>query len=784
MGYTSNNVATPATFPDHFIDPDKKGAQWHLQFSEAIYSYHTRDRGSIQYSKRDEYRMLRLYGNGKQPTEKYMKKFGWKNGQKGEFERKGFMNLDWDIFSPAPKYKQVLISMFNATEYDIMASAIDELSGAEREELKWQTYFDKKTEEFQKKFSRKIGMPPPERQYVPKNLQELEIFDKIGGFKMKGEIAMEKLLKYSFKISDWNQIKVKMLEDFIDLNFAACKDYVDKKDLKVKSRYVDPIDLIMQYSRHFDHHDSNFAGEIFPVSIVDLKKEGNFTDEEIREIAKNNTSYNNYTSGDIDWDNYYVSDQQGGYGFVDDWKVRVMDSEFKTIDRQYSTKRKNKYGETLSYKSKFGKIDKGETRTTKTTDIQVVRKCKWIIGTKYIYDWGVQNDIPRENDSTANLSFHAYRLRGKSITSICLPNYDQLQMAWMKFQNSLAKAKPAGVAVEFNSLTNMTLGGKGVKPLEVLSIHRETGDLIYKASTHSRGGLVMTPNAGKPVQELQGGIGRQLQEFVQIVDINNASIQENTGITPQASGGSVPTEQGLGVSEIAIAATNNALRHLFDGYKDLKENAARNMALRGQILLRHNKEAANGYYPILGNANMEVIKISAEMPYRKYGIMLEMKPDKEMKRKIEEAARVSMQAGKNGQPGLDFDDYLMVSRHLEHGNVKYAEALLAYKIDLKQKEAHAQSQELIDRQAKRNDESKVVETQQKKAQSDIEVKTANEIELFKSKMKDKLDARQKAREAGKEVPYDPIFDGPREGAEGPGIAPPLPPDQAPMQQAG
>ena len=238
-------------------------------------------------------------------------------------------------------------------------------------------------------------------------------------------------------------------------------------------------------------------------------------------------------------------------------------------------------------------------------------------------------------------------------------------------------AAPSGLSIEMTSLQNMKLGGKKISELDLIKLRNQTGTLLYKATTHK--GIPNVPGGFKPIQELQGGIGAQLGEFIQIFELNLNAIREATGIT-QASDASQPDPNTpVGNNKMAMAATNNALRPLYSAYLNIKENTAKNMSLRIQLLIKHNKEAYEGYLPVLGTMGVQIISAGADTVDADYYIKYEAKPTDERSNDIKQAAMRALTPDKDGTTMIQMADFLMIDRLLESGNLKYAEAYLNYK---------------------------------------------------------------------------------------------------------
>jgi hypothetical protein len=117
----------------------------------------------------------------------------------------------------------------------------------------------------------------------------------------------------------------------------------------------------------------------------------------------------------------------------------------------------------------------------------------------------------------------------------------------------------------------------------------------------------------RPIQELTGGIGPQLQEFITLFDLNLNFIRQLTGINEIADATTPDPNQSVGGAEMALAATNNALKPIYAGYIRLKELVARACAIRMQLLVRHDKKAYEGYIPVVGGAGVKILSIGTDI---------------------------------------------------------------------------------------------------------------------------------------------------------------------------
>jgi len=719
-------------FPKDEIPTDEKGAEWCRKWCEAMYAAYITDRTGVPYSTIDELNDLRDYAAGMQGVERYQEILLDESEEGGDLT--GYMNVNWEIFSVMPKFLHIIRGIFEEQEHSIVATAVDPKSSEEREIEKLRKWFKGRYKPIMEAVNQFAGHKP-EPEWIPETLDELEIYQQVGGFKLAKETEIEEALTYTEYISDWKEIKRKMLDDFATINCASVKDFTDIYTRKVKSRWVDPVRLVIQYSKHWDHRNSEYAGELISETISNIRKNTDLTEEQLRNLAQfyNGRSANRNLSS---WTEEDLRLEGGGWKY-DNFKIEVMDSEWFSVNQKNFTKRTNARGDTLMYEEKDNKIYDTETKKTVTNKFKVVYRAKWIVGTEFVYDHGLQYDVPRTGKKEVELSFKFYKLPGRSIVSLSVPNLDQIQLTWLKMQNALAMSSNSGVAVEYTSLMNMKLGGEKMEPLEILSIRRDTGDLIYKMTTHM--GKQNIPGGMRPIQELTGGIGPQLQEFVQLFDLNLNFIRDLTGINQIADASNPNPNQSVGGAEMAIVATNNALKPIYAGYIRLKELVARAAAIRIQLLVRHDKKAYEGYIPVVGGAGVKILSVGTDILDADWEIQIQAKPTTQRKQVILESAMKAMQPDKDGFTGIEEGDFMMIERLLEAGNEKLAEIMLNFR-SRKNKERQLQIQrenmELDKKNGQELDASKQEQVRQT-AQFESELKKGEETHKFDLELRNK-----------------------------------------------
>ena len=669
---------TAMPFPSDDIDPKEKRGVWCRQWAEAMLSLFLNNGCFTGMDEINRIQLLRLYGAGRQPVEKYMDMLV--GTEVNNPERKGYVNINWDIFSPAPKFKRIIRGRFEGQDYDYVATAIDPASASEREDMMWENYYKSQFGKEEDELMQMLGAPVPETvEYVAKNIEELEMFNSIGGFKLKKEIEIENALRYTDYISDIKEIKRKFVDDLVDFNKAAFRDYYDPIDKVVKYKYVDFQNLVIDYSRETDFRDARFWGYVEFKTINEVRSNRpDIPESALIGLANQYAAYWGNPTGE-----YINTYSNSGYRNKDgvivynQFKVPVMVCEWLSNDTRYKMKRTNKRGETLYYEQDDRKIYDTDKKKTVVIDGANTYACEWVIGTDIVYNDGVAMNAARVKKKIPALGIHAYALPGKAIMESIIPNLDQIQLTYLKLQSAIAGAPPSGLKIEVGSLSNINLGDGEKKPLELIKIYRQTGDILYKATTHS--GKFNT--YGSPIEKIDGGVGNFLDECIKNFEINFNYISEISGIDRFSAVSKKQGETSATEVNAATASTNDALQPLYSAYISCKEDAANTAACRIQMAVKYNPEAYNAYMPVLGKSQLELMKISKDVVPATMGIKVEVKPTQVYIQNVLTAATEALKPGRDGEK-LTFPDWLLISRMAMQGNIKQAEALLQYRLEL------------------------------------------------------------------------------------------------------
>jgi len=720
-------------FPKHDIDPkEKEGKEFCLAFSKALFSRYVGDRTGVHYTDREKFDTLRAYGQGEQNPDKYKKWFGSEPGE-GDDEAKSFININHEILSVAPKFKGYFRQRYKSFSKRPQVHSVDKMAGMERQDKEADAIFFMQEGKWIEEKESFIGQKLDRPEFVPSTKEELEIFKSgTGGFKSKAEIAYNFALSFTELISKYPDIADKMIDDIADINICVCRDYVNPMDGKVYIEYIDPARFVGFYSRNDNFTNSPGFGHFYDITIQQLREEAPWILEE--ELLKLAELYNN-TNGNpnIDFGGEKDVLYDDGKWAIDDVKLLVFNSEFLTSNATYKTQFTSKSRKIVRFfDAPYGKVKNTETKKTVVSNSQMWYKCKWIIGTEHIFDYGKATDVPRPNKSKPKSSYHAWKIPGKSFIESTVVNYDQIQLAHIKMENALAKAAPDGLAIEYGSLQNITLGKTKMKPIELLRIRRIQGDLIYKATTH-RGHY--QGSAAKPVMELTGGAGKMLEEAIATMELHFNLIAEITGIDRHSIGVLPNSETSAAATKNAASGTGLIVMDMAQALNKVRETCALNVIHRVALRVKHSKLIYELYDPALGQPNLDILKLSADMTPEEMGITMMVVPNDEEARDINDAAAGALKEKENGAPGLEYPDYLFIKEQVKDGNMEYARGYLSMKLQKSQERFDKMTIKKMETQGDANSKTAVAkaeaETQRDNTKSQNKIKEIEAAEREK-----------------------------------------------------
>lgn len=701
-------------YPTPFASNKEKGTkEYGLQYLKQMYQDWDSSNDYSYSDKKQLFAKARSYAEGNQSVAKY----------KDLLDVEGdtsYMNIDWTPVSIVPKFVDVICGGMNNQEYEVIATAIDPVSEKKRENKKNKLFYNMMNRDFLNDISSKSGMDFAPKGYVPESQDDLDLFMRLS-YKQEYEIALEHGIKFVLDTNNFTELRQRVIRDLVVLGQGALKTSIDKSS-GIKIKYVDPSNLITSYSTSPDFSNIQHAGEVYRITIGELKKIAGdqFTESEYKEIAnkyakKADNSYNVGTPN-LGQSGLYSDD-------YDNFSVEILDAEFMCTHTMKYEKKENGYGGySVNKRKDTYKAPKKSKHKRKniSSEYKVVYGGKYIVGSDYIFDYKLMENMmrPNSNLTETRLSYVIYspnmhKMSSTSMVRRMMPFADQIQLAHLKMQQILAKARPKGAAFEVGSLENVSKGDGGTfTPLELQEIYDQTGNIYYR-TLNDEG----QPAASVPIQELENGIGRDVMNLVQVYNHNLQMIRDVTGVNEVREGAQPASEALVGIQKMQLMASNNATRAINDGYLHMTKILGECVSMRLQDIVKYNKPL-EGYVSALGENIMKSFKVNKDVSNHDFGITLSVAPDEIEQQMIEQNIQVSL-----AQKELRLEDAIMV-RQIK--NPKLANQMLILRREKYRKELEEQARAASEMNALQQSKSAEAASMMKQKDEALKARMSND----------------------------------------------------------
>ncbi len=685
-------------FPLDNVDPKLKNGEWLAAIGRNLDAkYRT---GAWYYNFGDRGRMwtIRQYSDGRQDIQKYIDMWAQAGDEKttgvqqvtntttsrapigsDRVKRKGYANISFELVTIAPMIQRTVEALLGTDSQKVDIEALSPEARNKKVKAKNKTFLKAKMASFMKS----LGKPIKEEYFRPSDEVSLEMYELLGGFNLNFEIAGKKLIQHAFDISNYHKlIEPKLKRDTLDLNFIVTQIYNDSVSGAVKVKYVDVPSYICAYLNETLGNNTPFAGHYEKYSIPDFRNM--LLCEGVPEIEAENlvnlaaaswwkayTSQGAQTTG---WNYFNDKDPVTGRWRYDEFFVEVLHFEYITRDREFYKFRERDNGRTDFYKDEYGDTKEGPRKRTETIDTHCIYE-GWYVACINKAFGGKQANMMRINKKSPVLSYTMQKVNGKSIGESLIPIHDSIMIGHLKLQAAKLAAKPKGIAIEIASLNGLNLGGQLFTPQEIVKVYSHTGTMFYKAVLQQ--GKVVA--SGMPIQELEGGIGKQLTEWITSYAHDIERALQISGISPvMAAGQKISGEKLVGVANAEQDATMNNLYPLQSALEDMKREVAEKILMKTLVSCANDPKVKEYYAGIIGADSLDELLLATGLTLDELGVKVTRRVTEQEKLHIREALARATAPGQNGEPLATPADALLVQQMVDDGRVEEAARYLQY----------------------------------------------------------------------------------------------------------
>lgn len=676
-------------FPDDNVpEYEKLEKEFGLAAARALYSRFCLTGAFFTYTQWNQMQEIRNYGAGQQSDTPYRNWFtngspigGGQNGtrQTGQTTRfvpqglrKAYANISYKIFSPMPKLTNVLLSVLSDNDYKLDCVSLDRTVVISKKKKKSEIYVRSK---FINPIAKQIGAPQMYVPFVPRNEAEIEVADRLGVFKTRQEVALEKLAESGFRASKWKDLRHQFNRDAIDFHFRIAKLYNDHDTGQTKVKYVDPARTVMLWNE--DNQEEPAAiGHIEVKTIQEIYpklKEAGYSDERISMMAKQQVAYQDAGVFTQPWI-FERKDTTTNRWLWMDFKVYVLEFEYLSTDYSQYVERVNSKGEKTYLKNNTPVEDKKKNKKEKYDEYRCnywYEGCYIISGNgqDMLYDWRKKPN-QMQKGLTPMSSYVFDRILGTSPTYRCIGLLDDLMMAMLKLRAAVFAAAPKGYTIDIGEGANIKIGGVEYDLFDLATVHRQNGIRVVATKFNAATGKYIS----KPLEENDNGLGPQGAEWIQQIANIQMMIKDTIGI-PDAMAASPDqsAERLVGVMEGDYQAGNHANWQLRESERRFKEKIGERIIHQARIDCQYDPQIREFYATVIGDTYMDAIDDMEGLSLDKLGISTRVLPnEKEKDAILQRAMAMSQRVLEDGTTLLKASDIERVAQMLKNDEVDEA----------------------------------------------------------------------------------------------------------------
>lgn len=646
-------------FPSDFLSPEVKATpEYSLMWAEGMDKIGVNGVGNglfpgfIPETQVNKYQMWRAYARGAQPIDKYKPQMRVGRKTRNDPQAISYRVLNWENLDIASKYVNVLIGRLMKQNNDVGVNAVDKRAQDDKRKKRMQlqewemnrSFYDDITKKTGTAFEKPVNddvIPPPE------NLGEINMFMQMF-YKEDYCMIVQDLLKIMAEHDNFTEILAEVARDLVELSAAATRVY--RVGNKIIRRHCNPMRMGVSSSMKSDFTDAKWVFEDWDLTIGQFKEIAGdqLKEAQYKEIAEKMGS----SFSDMNISEYYQKNLCYPW---DNTKITVKDCVWFSPDWQTEQIATDKYGNLQVQQKSFDwwkdLADRGvtEQKFNAVNERQVVRysidnqyQCLWVKGTKFVVNYGKSKDMLKNMSSLGKSvgPFTIYSLKKCIIESI-MPVLDNIQIQWLQYQHHAAKSIPAGPAIEFTALQDISIEGKGGKvltPRQALDIYWDTGVLLWRRRD-AAGNL----SNFKPIEQMEGGISNAMEGHFTAIIANINLLKDQLGLNDVTDASTPKSELAVGVASMASGASDDALRPLHFGFDQI------NLGTHVRTVMHISGMAATGLAPAyteaLGLQAASVVSLLSDLTIHELGVYLTKQPTQEMRMWINEYCKVGIQNG-------------------------------------------------------------------------------------------------------------------------------------------
>jgi hypothetical protein len=569
----------------------KSSKDWGLAISRKIYGTITSGLGGYYFERNARFIKNRNYANGRIDIEAMFKDRFQMNG------KSNYIKLNWQTLQIVNRIVSGLVGRWMQRNEKIQVKAIDDLSQldkqAEYEQIEFILDNRAKLEQLQQESGVQII---PQDQFIPADKEELNLW-KHQFQKLPEEISCELDCNEILAANGWYDVlKEKMLHDAAETLLVGTYTWMDDKGV-IHVEWVKPENMIYSSSDYPDFRDTTWRGQMPSRKISEIRRKWGrefnptnpnaLTEQQLYDIAQKCKEYQANTNIS-QWNDTWYSSFLRPY---DEWNIRVIEFEFKTVDSEPYTVTKSKSSSSSYTQKGYPTTATGKRREKPLENQQVIEDSFWnIYEGVYIPDcdmllkWKLKDNMIRPQDpkeiGNAEFSYSFFMPQNYLMRNMAIPEkieaaVDGMIHALLKIQQVVARMRPTGAAINESALQDIDygLGDEGNKGIDYKKLYDQTGDIYYRG-IDSEGKQIPIP-----IQELaNSGFLGQMDGLIRSYQFNYQILKDELGEDPNLITAALQPRVTAGNVEASQTQAEYATDYIYRAYAECMKITARKVS--------------------------------------------------------------------------------------------------------------------------------------------------------------------------------------------------------------
>src|SRR6185503_12684936 len=572
---------------------DKSSKEYGLSISKYIASTCQFNVGGYYYARNARFLKNRNYANGIIDIEAMFR-------DRFQFNAKqNYIALNFNALQIVNRIISGLVGRFMKRNEKVVVQAIDDLSQTQKKEQyeEIEFYVDNKGRLMQ--LEQESGVQQLPKTGLPADEDELILW-KHQFQQLPEEIVTEMGCNDVLVSNGWfDVLKEKMLHDSLEVFFVGTYTWMDSNGV-VHVKIVKPENAIYSDDalNNNDLRDTSWRGEAPSLKLSEIRrqwgKEFNpenpfaLTEQEIWEKVVPQAKEWNYQTNMLTWTEGWVNAYIRPY---DEWNVRSIQFEVKTVDTEPYTVTKTKTSNSTYTQKGLPTTKSGKQRDKPLDNQNVIGDTNWnIYRCVYLPDcdlllqWGLKDNMVRPQDpkeiGNAEFSYsfvmpQNYLMRNLAIPEKIEAAVDGMILACLKIQQDISLAIPPGWVIDETALQQIDYGlGQAVnKDVDHQRLFFQTGKLFYKG-LDAEGNRVPVP-----ITEIaNSGFAVHVEAFMKTYQFWYQTLKDELGEDPNLISQALQPRVAAGNVEASQIQAEYATDQYYRAYSDCMKMTARKIS--------------------------------------------------------------------------------------------------------------------------------------------------------------------------------------------------------------